>query len=126
MKTPTAIDPDDFDRLLSRNLKLPLLGGLIGALVFVGLIVFLLSTIGAVEHSDRVTRSASELQRRSIDMETGLRGFLITGDESFLEPYQTALPRIKGDIDALGKLVSDNRQQHGAARTHRRAPAGLE
>lgn len=112
MKTPTAIDPDDFDRLLSRNLKLPLLGGLIGALVFVGLIVFLLSTIGAVEHSDRVTRSASELQRRSIDMETGLRGFLITGDESFLEPYQTALPRIKGDIDALGKLVSDNRQQH--------------
>ncbi|QGW82611.1 response regulator [Variovorax paradoxus] len=111
MKTPTAIDPDDFDRLLSRNLKLPLLGGLIGALVFVGLIVFLLSTIGAVEHSDRVTRSASELQRRSIDMETGLRGFLITGDESFLEPYQSALPRFKGEIDALGKLVSDNRQQ---------------
>ncbi|WP_431112212.1 response regulator [Variovorax paradoxus] len=111
MKTPTAIDPDDFDRLLSRNLKLPLLGGLIGALVFVGLIVFLLSTIGAVEHSDRVTRSASELQRRSIDMETGLRGFLITGDESFLEPYQTALPKIKGEIDSLAKLVSDNRQQ---------------
>ncbi|MET3440376.1 CheY-like chemotaxis protein/CHASE3 domain sensor protein [Variovorax paradoxus] len=111
MKPPTAIDPDDFDRLLSRNLKLPLLGGLIGALVFVGLIVFLLSTLGAVERSDRVTRSASELQRRSIDMETGLRGFLITGDESFLEPYQNALPRIRGEIDALGKQVSDNRQQ---------------
>ncbi|MDQ0570471.1 CheY-like chemotaxis protein/CHASE3 domain sensor protein [Variovorax paradoxus] len=111
MKTPTAIDPDDFDRLLSRNLKLPLLGGLIGALVFVGLIVFLLWTIGGVERSDRVTRSASELQRRSIDMETGLRGFLITGDESFLEPYQSALPRIKTDIDALRQLVSSNRQQ---------------
>jgi CheY-like chemotaxis protein/CHASE3 domain sensor protein len=111
MKTPTAIDPDDFDRLLSRNLKLPLLGGLIGALVFVGLIVFLLWTIGGVEHSDRVTRSASELQRRSIDMETGLRGFLITGDESFLEPYQSALPRIKTDIDALRKLVSNHTQQ---------------
>jgi signal transduction histidine kinase/CheY-like chemotaxis protein/CHASE3 domain sensor protein len=111
MKTPTAIDPDDFDRLLSRNLKLPLLGGLIGALVFVGLILFLLSTIRWVEHSDTVTRSASELQRRSIDMETGLRGFLLTGEESFLQPYQTALPRIKGDLDALRKLVSDNRQQ---------------
>ncbi|MDH6169944.1 CheY-like chemotaxis protein/CHASE3 domain sensor protein [Variovorax boronicumulans] len=111
MKTPAAIDPDDFDRLLSRNLKLPLLGGLLGAVVFVGLILFLLSTISWVEHTDRVTRSASELQRRNIDMETGLRGFLLTGEESFLEPYQSALPRLKPDTDALRKLVSDNQQQ---------------
>ncbi|MGF6346625.1 response regulator [Variovorax sp. W2I14] len=111
MKTPAAIDPDDFDRLLSRNLKLPMLGGLFGAVVFVGLILFLLSTIGWVEHTDRVTRSASELQRRSIDMETGLRGFLLTGDDTFLEPYQSALPRLKPDADALRRLVSDNPQQ---------------
>ncbi|MDQ0591075.1 response regulator [Variovorax paradoxus] len=111
MKTPTAIDPEDFDRLLSRNLKWPLLGGLIGALVFVGLIAFLLLTISRVEHTDRVTRSAGELQGRSIDMETGLRGFLITGDEGFLETYQSALPRIKSDIAALREMVLDNRQQ---------------
>ncbi|WPH23038.1 response regulator [Variovorax paradoxus] len=111
MKTPTAIDPDDFDRLLSRNLKWPLLGGVIGALVFVSLIVFLLFTISRVEQSDRVTRSASELQGRSIDMETGLRGFLVTGDESSLEPYHRALPRIKSDTAALRELVLDNRQQ---------------
>lgn len=49
MKTSTAIDPDDFERLLSRNLKLPLFGGLFGAVVFVGLILFLLNTIGWVE-----------------------------------------------------------------------------
>jgi CheY-like chemotaxis protein/CHASE3 domain sensor protein len=111
MNSPTAIDPDDFERLLSRNLKWPLLGGLIGALVFVGLIVFLLSAISRVESTDRVVRNASELQRRTIDMETGLRGFLITGEESFLEPYQSALPRIRGDIEALQGQVSDNRQQ---------------
>jgi CheY-like chemotaxis protein/CHASE3 domain sensor protein len=111
MKSPIAIDPDDFERQLSRNLKWPLLGGLIGALVFVGLIVFLLSAISRVESTDRVVRNASELQRRTIDMETGLRGFLITGEESFLEPYQSALPRIKGDIEALQGQVSDNRQQ---------------
>lgn len=111
MKTSTAIDPDDFERLLSRNLKLPLFGGLFGAVVFVGLILFLLNTIGWVEHTDRVTRAASELQRQSIDMETGMRGFLITSDESFLEPYQNALTRIKSDTAALRELVSDNRQQ---------------
>jgi CHASE3 domain sensor protein len=111
MKTPSAIDPDDFERLLSRNLKLPLIGGVFGAVVFVGLILFLLSTIGWVEHTDRVTRAASELQRQSIDMETGMRGFLLTGEESFLEPYQSALPRLKADTDALRTLVSDNQQQ---------------
>ena len=111
MKTPTAIDPDDFERLLSRNLKLPLIGGVFGAVVFVGLILFLLSTIGWVEHTDRVTRVASELQHQSVDMETGMRGFLLTGDDAFLEPYQSALPRINGDTATLRKLVSDNRQQ---------------
>ncbi|RUR66190.1 response regulator [Variovorax guangxiensis] len=110
-KTPTAIDPDDFERLLSRNIKLPVIGGVFGAVVFVGLILFLLSTIGWVEHTDRVTRAASELQRQSIDMETGMRGFLITNDESFLEPYQNALPRVKADTAMLRELVADNRQQ---------------
>ncbi|MET3474977.1 response regulator [Variovorax atrisoli] len=109
--TPTAIDPDDFERLLSRNIKLPLIGGLFGAVVFVGLILFLLSTIGWVEHTDRVSRAASELQRQSIDMETGMRGFVITGDESFLDPYRDALPRVKAGTTALRELVSDNRQQ---------------
>lgn len=111
MNTPTAIDPDDFERLLSRNIKLPLIGGVFGAVVFVGLILFLLNTVQWVEHTDRVTRAASELQRQSIDMETGMRGFLITGDESFLEPYQSAVPRLKGDTEALRALVADNRQQ---------------
>ncbi|MDP9881311.1 CheY-like chemotaxis protein/CHASE3 domain sensor protein/Skp family chaperone for outer membrane proteins [Variovorax boronicumulans] len=111
MKTPSAIDPVEFDRLLSRNLKLPLLGGLIGAVAFVALILYLLTSLSWVEHTDQVTRAASELQRRSIDMETGMRGFLITGEESFLEPYQSALPRLKADTDALRRQVSDNRQQ---------------
>jgi CheY-like chemotaxis protein/CHASE3 domain sensor protein len=111
MKLPTAIDPEDFQRLLSRNLKLPLLGGVLGAVVFVALIFYLLSTIAWVEHTDRVTRSAAEVQRRSIDMETGLRGFLLTGDESFLEPYESALPRVPTDLAALRALVADNAAQ---------------
>ncbi|MDM0109022.1 response regulator [Variovorax sp. J22R24] len=111
MNTPAAIDPEDFQRLLSRNLKLPLAGGVIGAVVFVALIVYLLSVIGWVEHTDRVTRAASEVQRRSIDLETGMRGFLITGDESFLEPYESNLPKIRNDLGALKTLVADNRAQ---------------
>ncbi len=87
MKTASTIDHRDFQRLLSRNVTLPLAGGLLGAVVFVSLIFYLLSVIGWVEHTDRVTRTAAEIQRRSIDMESSMRGFLISGDESFLAPY---------------------------------------
>jgi CheY-like chemotaxis protein/signal transduction histidine kinase/CHASE3 domain sensor protein len=111
MNNPSAIDTEDFQRLLSRNLKIPIIGGLIGALLFVLLIAYLLSTIAWVEHTDRVTRSASDLQRQMIDLETGMRGYLITGDTSFLEPYESALPRVKVNLAALRNLVSDNQQQ---------------
>ena len=107
----SAIDPREFQRLLSRNVKLPLIGGVVGAIVFVALIFYLLSVISWVEHTDRVTRDASELQRLSIDLETGMRGFLISGDETFLQPYESAQPRLAAGMIALRKLVADNTAQ---------------
>lgn len=111
MNSAPAIDPRDFQKLLSRNVKLPLLGGLLGAVTFVALIFYLLSVIGWVEHTDRVTRTAAEVQRRSIDMETGMRGFLITGNDSFLSPYESAETRILTDLESLRQLVADNSAQ---------------
>ncbi len=111
MKTPSASDPQVFERLLRRNLVLPLVGGLAGAAVFAALIFYLLSVVGWVAHSDQVTRNAIELQRRSTDMETGMRGFLITGDDTFLEPYERALQRVQKDTAALRTLVDDNPAQ---------------
>jgi len=111
MKPAAAVDPEEFQRLLRRNSRLPLVGGVIGAAVFVALIAYLLSVIGWVEHSDRISRSAAEVQRRMIDMETGMRGYVIAGDESFLEPYERALPLVGADLDKLRALVSDNTRQ---------------
>ena len=107
----SSIDPRDFQRVLSRNVKLPLIGGLVGVVVFVSLIFYLLSVIGWVEHTDRVTREASEMQRLSVDLETGMRGFLITGDETFLQPYESAQPRLVAGLANLRKLVADNPAQ---------------
>ena len=111
MKTTAAVDPHDFQRLLRRNILLPMIGGVVGAVVFVGLIAYLLSTIGWVEHSDRVSRTVAEIQRRMIDMETGMRGYVIAGDETFLEPYERAVPRIAGDLSSLREMVADNPRQ---------------
>ena len=111
MKSSRAIDQQSFQRALSRNVKLPLVAGLAGAVTFVALILYLLSVIGWVEHTDQVTRSATEAQRLTVDLESGMRGFLITGEPSFLQPYDAAQARIGPELAALRLLVSDNAQQ---------------
>lgn len=38
------------------------------------------------------------LKEHVVDAETGMRGFLLTRDPAFLEPYQTSVPRINADL----------------------------
>jgi methyl-accepting chemotaxis protein len=45
------------------------------------------------------------------DAETGQRGYIITGDESYLEPYQAAGTAIATTVDELRELTSDNPAQ---------------
>ncbi|MES2819231.1 MAG: response regulator [Pseudomonadota bacterium] len=111
MTSPTAIDEKSFRRILSRNVALPLGIGIISALFFIGLILYLLSVLKGVEHSDRVIGSAHEAAKLSVDVETGLRGFLITDDEAFLAPYEVAKPLIGVQLRNLGELVADNPAQ---------------
>ena len=44
-----------------------------------------------VEHDLEVLQNAQKLQKLVVDAETGQRGFIITGDESFLEPYKDGI-----------------------------------
>lgn len=45
------------------------------------------------------------------DMEAGQRGYLITGDSDFLEPYSEARGKITAATDTLHKLAYDNEHQ---------------
>lgn len=45
------------------------------------------------------------------DVETGQRGYVLTGDEKFLEPYVMAVDRIEPGIQTIRKLTSDNSRQ---------------
>ncbi|MFK0090232.1 response regulator [Pseudomonas sp. NPDC090755] len=111
MTQPASIDQQSFRRLLSRNIALPLGVGLLSAVVFVAVISYLLSASQWVEHTDRVINNANEAVKLSIDMETGMRGYLITGDERFLEPYEVAKPQVLSGLRSLQGLVADNPQQ---------------
>ena len=111
MTPASSVDENSFRKLLSRNVALPLGVGVLSAVFFVCLITYLLSVIQWVEHTDRVINNLNETAKLTVDQETGMRGFLITGDEHFLDPYEVAKPRIISDLRNLQVLVADNPQQ---------------
>ena len=108
MTPASSVDEQRFRKLLSRNVSLPLGVGAISAVFFVALITYLLSVIQWVEHTDRVINNANEAVKLTVDRETGRRGFLLSGDEHFLDPYETAKPRIAVALNTLLELTGDN------------------
>ena len=111
MTPASSVDEKSFRKLLGRNVALPLGVGVLSAVFFVVLITYLLSVIQWVEHTDRVINNLNETSKLTVDLETGMRGFLITGDEHFLDPYEVAKPRIISDLRNLQALVADNPEQ---------------
>jgi CheY-like chemotaxis protein/signal transduction histidine kinase/CHASE3 domain sensor protein len=105
------IDKDQFRRILSRNVAMPLGMGVLSALVFVGIIAYLINVRSWVEHSEHVIGRANEVNRLSADMEAGMRGYLLSGDEDFLAPYLSAKPRMDVELKNLARLVVDNPAQ---------------
>lgn len=62
-------------------------------------------------HTYQVQGAITELLSIMQDVETGQRGFLITGDPKFLEPYENALGRLQPGIRSLRNLIADNPDQ---------------
>src|SRR5262249_9077294 len=61
-----------------------------------------------VAHSYAVLAELEDVLSLLKDAETGQRGYLLTGDESYLQPYREAVARIHGRLDHLQDLTSDN------------------
>jgi signal transduction histidine kinase len=58
---------------------------------------------------------ALTLQKPVLEMETGLRGYVLTGQASVLEPYQEASRELKGRLGRLDDLVADEPAQRSRA-----------
>jgi PAS domain S-box-containing protein len=70
-----------------------------------------------VSHSHEVLETAQTALTSLVDAETGERGYLLTGNPTFLEPYQSALDRLDAETRQLEALVQDNPRQ--TTRVHR-------
>jgi len=82
----------------------------IGALAYRSINV-LSRTNKSVAHTYVVLEHVAGVLSLLKDAETGQRGYIITGDESFLEPYQAAGTVIATTVDELRELTSDNPAQ---------------
>lgn len=61
--------------------------------------------------SRETSRAARTLLIALVDAETGQRGYLITGDERYLEPYKNSLKNIHSLMSELKDLTADNANQ---------------
>ncbi len=68
----------------------------------------------AVAQAHSVINALDRVSTSVVDAETGERGFLITGHPNYLEPYNSALAELDGEMAHLAGLVADNPAQSGA------------
>ena len=68
------------------------------------------STI-SLDHTHQILDDANAIMTSAIDMETGMRGYLLSGKESFLEPYLKGEQATYDQLDVLRKRVANSPRQ---------------
>jgi methyl-accepting chemotaxis protein len=68
-------------------------------------------------HTIVVEKAIADVKTALIDAETGERGYLLTGEEGFLEPYQAGLQVLDVAMLDATKLTADNPNQQARLRT---------
>jgi PAS domain S-box-containing protein len=62
-------------------------------------------------HTQEVISKSNEVLLDVLNIETGFRGYLISGDRVFLEPYHQSKIKINANLDTLEALTRDNPNQ---------------
>jgi signal transduction histidine kinase len=65
----------------------------------------------SVAHAHEVLDALEGALSTLKDAETGARGFLLTGEEKYLEPYEDARDELSADMERVRALTADNGEQ---------------
>ena len=84
------MDQRKFQKLLRRTVLIPVVSLLLLTATLVVEIVGLTTSFGRVDRSDQVIADVRQSTRSITDMESELRGFFLTGDQSFLDAHNSA------------------------------------
>lgn len=91
-------------------------GLILTLMLFIAIVVFfsvksLVSNFQSVDHTHNVLAKASSIEAAAVDMETGMRGYLLAGKDDFLNPYKGGKKTFETLLASLSTTVSDNPQQ---------------
>jgi PAS domain S-box-containing protein len=99
------VDPRQYNRLLVRLLALPVASLAVLALVLGFSLQHVQRSARLVDHSDLVIGHTSLLAKLMLDEETGLRGYLLTKDPIFLQPFHEADEKLEPEFASLFALL---------------------
>lgn len=90
-------------------------------IVMIAVFVSLVLAIGDLEDAatevrrvEQAIASANKSEKLVLDLETGMRGFLVTGRQQFLEPWERAQVGLPRELDRLAALVENPSQKRRA------------
>ena len=98
---------------LKMSISLPLAVLATAVLISINEISYRQSTTAAanIEEAQNTRSSLNKLMQHVLDAETGQRGYLLTGDERYLEPYSAATAELNQNMDVLRQLFTPYREQ---------------
>src|ERR1035441_1443671 len=100
-----------FKSLLRRMIVIPM----VATAVLAGLLLWetfdLNKSLQWVDHTDQILDQSGHLLMLLIDMESATRGYIVTGDETFLHPYLEGAKRSDSEFQALYLLTEDKPSQ---------------
>lgn len=100
---------------LKMAISLPLAVLAAAFLIFINEASFHQSTkaVANMEQAQQTRSAINQLVRQMLDAETGQRGYLLTGDQRYLEPYKMAVGDITQNLDRLRQLFVPQPEQLG-------------
>ena len=92
---------------------IPLVALVVAALLFGVALTQDRDAQGRVLHTVQVEHQVAEVRALALEAETGARGYLLTGQDHYREPYDLADRVLPSSVAQLGSLIRDNPSQVG-------------
>lgn len=92
------------------------------------------SSLNWVRHTQEVLHEVDTIRGALLEMETAMRGYILTGEETFLEPYHASEPLLNHSLEALSSMVAHKPLQaqrfahlkHGISQWQRHAQSVID
>ena len=104
-----------FNRIVRQVLIFPILALVIVAGALYWQVTTSSGTVDRIQDSDEAIAQTNLLGRLITDEESGLRGFVATGDDRFLDPYNKAVAALPGGIVYLNERKLDDDEKKKVA-----------